>query len=117
MQTITTPNGETLVVLPLSEYENLVDKADLASAEKIKTDIAAGHDELVPATVVNRLLSGEIPVKVWREHRGLTAKDLATKASISAPYLSEIESGKKDGSLAVMRKIAQALNVEIDDLA
>ncbi len=117
MQTITTPNGETLVVIPLSEYENLVDKADLASAEKIKTDIATGQDELIPASVVNRLLSGETAVKVWREHRGMTAKDLATKAAISAPYLSEIESGKKDGSLAVMRKIAQALNIDIDDLA
>jgi ribosome-binding protein aMBF1 (putative translation factor) len=117
MQTITTPNGETLVVLPLSEYENLIDKADIASAEKVKADIAAGRDELVPATVVNRLLAGENPVKVWREHRGLSAKALAIKAQISPPYLSEIESGKKDGSLSVMRKIADALDVDLDDLA
>lgn len=117
MQTITTPNGETLIVLPLSEYERLVDRADVASAEKIKTDIAAGHDELVPAVVVNRLLSGDNAVKVWREHRRMTARELATKVSISAPYLSEIESGKKAGSLTVLRKIAQTLNVDIDDLA
>ncbi|MBB4283635.1 MULTISPECIES: helix-turn-helix domain-containing protein [Agrobacterium tumefaciens complex] len=47
----------------------------------------------------------------------MTAKDLATKVSISAPYLSEIESGKKAGSLTVLRKIAQTVNVDIDDLA
>ncbi|AQS61794.1 hypothetical protein AGRHK599_LOCUS1203 [Rhizobium rhizogenes] len=117
MQTITTPSGETLVVLPLSEYESLIDKADIASAEKVRADIASGRDELVPAAVVNRLLAGENPVKVWREHRGMSAKDLAAKAAISAPYVSEIESGKKDGSLSVMRKIADALDVDLDDLA
>ncbi|RVQ06666.1 helix-turn-helix domain-containing protein, partial [Sinorhizobium meliloti] len=36
---------------------------------------------------------------------------------ISAPYLSEIESGKKDGSLSTMKKIAEALSVDLDDLA
>lgn len=59
MQTITTPNGETLVVLPLAEYEALVDQADVARADKIVTDIAEGRDELVPADVVKRILEGE----------------------------------------------------------
>ncbi|WP_117193896.1 helix-turn-helix domain-containing protein [Rhizobium terrae] len=117
MQTITTPNGETLVVLPLREYENLLDKADIAAADKVKADIAAGRDELVPSEVVDQLLAGENPVKVWRNHRGLTARDLAAKAEISAPYLSEIESGKKEGSLSVMKKIAQVLDLDLDDLA
>lgn len=115
MQTITTPGGETLVVLPIAEYEDLLDKAGIAHADKVKADIAAGRDELVPAEVVNRLLAGENAVKVWRSHRGMAA--LAKKAGISAPYLSEIESGKKDGSLSAMKKIADALSVDLDDLA
>ena len=117
MQTITTPNGETLVVLPLSEYESLIDKADIAAADKIKADIAAGSDELIPSEIVNRLLDGENPVKVWRSHRGMTARELAAKAGISAPYLSEIEGGKKEGSLSAMKAIADALSVSLDDLA
>ncbi len=117
MQTITTPNGETLVVLPLAEYEDLLDKADVAAADKVKADIAAGRDELVPAEIVNRLVAGENPVKVWRSHRSMAAKDLAVQAGLSAPYLSEIESGKKEGSLSVMKRIADALGVDIDDLA
>lgn len=95
MQTITTPSGETLVVLPLAEYEKLVDKADVAKAKKVRADIAAGRDELVPAAVAKRLLAGDSPVKIWREHRGMSARDLATAAGISAPYLSEIEGRKK----------------------
>lgn len=116
MQTIKTPNGETLVILPLAEYESLIDQADIAAANRIKADISAGRDELVPAEIVTRLLSGESAVKVWRSHRGLSAKDLAAEAGISAPYLSEIESGKKEGSLSVMKKIAEVLKVDLDDL-
>ncbi len=116
MQTITTPGGETLVVLPLSEYEKLVEAAEIVSADAIKADIAAGRDELVPAEVVNLILSGENPVKVWRVHRGITARQLAEQAEISPPYLSEIEHGKKEASLSVMRKIADVLGVDLDDL-
>lgn len=117
MQTITTPSGDTLVVLPLAEYEDLIDKADILAVNKIKADIEAGRDELVPAEIVNRLLDGENPVKVWRSYRGMTARDLAAKAGISAPYLSEIEGGKKEGTLSTMKRIADALDLSLDDLA
>ena len=105
MQIITTPNGE-----------RLVDEADIARANKIKRDIAAGEDEAVPADIVRRLIAGENKVKVWRSHRGLSGRDLAAAASVSAPFISEIESGKKDGSVSVMKKIADVLKVDHDDL-
>lgn len=116
MQTITTPNGETLVVLPIAEYEALADKADILTADRVKADIAAGRDELVPADMVAALLAGENPVRLWRAHRGLTARQLAAKANLSAPYLSEIESGRKEGSLSAMKAIAEALGVSLDDI-
>ena len=116
MQTITTPGGEKLVVLSLAEYEKLVDRADVAKAKKVKADIAAGRDELVPAEIVNRILDGENKVRVWRAYRGMSARDLAAATELSAPYISEIESGKKDGSVSAMKKIAEALKVDLDDL-
>ena len=116
MQTITTAKGETLVVIPLEEYERLVDQADIAKARKIKADIASGRDELVPADIVKRLLAGDNAVRVWRTHRGLSTRELAAATGLSAPYLSEIETGKKEGSIAAMKKIAEALKVDIDDI-
>lgn len=116
MQIITTPNGERLVILPIADYERLVDEADIARANKIKRDIAAGDDEVVPADIVRRLVAGENKVKVWRGHRGLSGRDLAAAAGVSAPFISEIESGKKDGSVSVMKKIADVLKVDLDDL-
>ena len=116
MQKIITPKGETLVLLPLEEYERLIDASDIAGADKVRGDIAAGRDEMIPAEIVKRLLAGENPIRLWRRHRSLSARDLAEKTGLSAAYISEIETGKKDGSVSAMKKIAQALGVEIDDL-
>ena len=116
MQKIVTPKGETLVVLTLDEYEGLAGAADVAAAKTVRADIAAGCDELVPAELVKRILAGENPIRAWREHRDMTARDLASKARLSPTYLSEIETGKKDGSVSVVRNIADALDVEIGDL-
>ena len=116
MQTITTPGGETLVVLPLDEYQRLVDAGDIAAAEQVRAEIAAGRDEMVPAAVADRLLDGENPLRVWRRHRGMTARDLAAAAGLSAAYVSELETGKKDGSITALKAIAAALQVDLDDL-
>lgn len=116
MQTITTPGGEKLVVLPLEEYERLLEQADVAKGKKVKADIAAGRDELVPGEVAKRLVAGENPIKVWRAHRKMSARALATATGLSAPYISEIESGKKEGSISAVKKIADALRVDFDDL-
>ncbi len=116
MQTITTPNGETLVVLPLAEYERLIDKADVAKADRIMADIAAGREEVVPAKIARRLIAGENKIKVWRTHRGLSGRDLSAGVDISASFLSQLERGKKEGSVSVMKKIAAALRVDLDDI-
>lgn len=115
MQTITTPNGEKLVVLGITEYEKLVDQADIAAGHKAKAAIAAG-EEVIPAQVANRIIDGENKVKVWRTYRRMTARDLATAAGVTPPYISEIEGDKKEGSVSVLKKIAAALRVDLDDL-
>lgn len=116
MQKITTPAGETLIILGLAEYEALLDGSDIAAADKVRADIAAGADELIPSEIANRLLNGENPIRVWREHRGLSGRELAEKAGLSTPYLSELETGKKQGGISKLAKIAEALGVDIDDL-
>jgi DNA-binding XRE family transcriptional regulator len=117
---ITTPSGDRLAVIPLTEYERLVeaaeDIADVRAYDEATRRLASGEDELVPAEIVNRLLDGEKALRVWREYRGLTLKQLADLAGVSAPFVSQIESGQRKGSLETMRKIAAALKVSLDDL-
>jgi transcriptional regulator with XRE-family HTH domain len=70
----------------------------------------------VPIELTRRLLAGEVPVRVLREHQGLSARALADRAGISAAYLSQIETGKKPGSFDAMAKLARALGVDMEDL-
>jgi DNA-binding XRE family transcriptional regulator len=118
---ITSPNGDQMAVIPLTEYERLVeaaeDLADVRAYDEAMRRLASGEDELVPAEIVNRILDGENALRVWREYRGLTVKQLAEKAGVSAPFVSQIETGQRDGSIETMRKIAGVLKLSLDDLA
>jgi DNA-binding XRE family transcriptional regulator len=109
------------VTLSRADYEALIealeDARDIALMRQIEARVAAGEDEYVPIDVAESLLAGESPVRVWRRYRGLSARALAHEAGVSTTYLSEIETGRKPGSLATMARIARALGVSLDDLA
>lgn len=117
------PIAETddTVTLARADYgallEALEDALDIAASRAVEAAVAAGEDEYLPVEMVQRLLAGEHPVRVWREHRGMTGAALAAAAGIGASYLCEIESGKKPGSFDAMAKIAKALGISLDDLA
>lgn len=115
-----TPNGEEMIVLSRHDYDALLEKAelaeDLAAVAEYRKKLAAGDEEAIPEEFANRLMDGESPIRVYRELRGLTGKELAERTGISAAFLSEIETGKKDGGIATLKKIAQELEVTLDDL-
>ena len=46
----------------------------------------------------------------------MTITELAEAAGISQPYLSEIEVGKKTGSVDVLRRICKVLRIDLEDL-
>ena len=118
--TFKSPSGDELVVVPADDYRQLVEAAemaeDVAAYDEIKRKLAAGEEEMIPSAYVYRMLDGENRIAVWREYRGLTAKALAEAAGITQAYLSQIESGKRDGTIGTMKKIAEALKLTIDDL-
>lgn len=119
-QLIRTPRGEELIVLPRAEYERLCeadeDLADIRAARAAHSRMAKGEDEPVPFVVAERLIAGENPIRVWREQRGMQISELAAAAGISSAYLSQIEGGKRRGTVAVMAAIAKALGISLDDL-
>lgn len=51
-----------------------------------------------------------------RMDKGLTQEDLCQKLGMDPSYLSNVESGNKNPTLATIEKIATALNVSIDEL-
>jgi transcriptional regulator with XRE-family HTH domain len=51
-----------------------------------------------------------------RKQRELTLRDLAERANVSNPYLSQIERGLHEPSVRVLKAIANALNLSAESL-
>lgn len=89
--------GKPYVLVPLHEYRVMT---------------SGGGDNDLPEDILDALSARqERPIKILRKYRGLTQSQLADAAGLSRPYLTEIETGKKIGSVAAIRAIAQALRV------
>jgi DNA-binding XRE family transcriptional regulator len=120
VQYLDTPAGR-FAVLPEDDFRALVDAAedaaDMATIDEFRRRLEAGEDEVIPFEMVERRIAGEHPVRLWREHRGLSGRDLAEASGLNTACLSQIETGARDGSMETMKKIAAALRVTLDDLA
>src|SRR5687768_4627051 len=92
----------------------------LTEAAEDRAAVAAYHqtrgEESVPAALVDRLLAGENPIRVWREHRGKMLHQLSAEIGKAKGLLSDMENGKKAGSIETLRAIARVLDVDLDDL-
>ncbi len=90
--------GKPYVLVPLHDYRAMTGEQGVNN---------------LPNDVLDRLTARqESPVKILRKHRGMTQKELADRAGISRPYLTEIETGKKDGSVRAIKALAEALEVQ-----
>ncbi len=92
------------------------DAEALLSDEELYDRADAEGGESFPAEVVDRLLVNENPIRVYRDHRGMTQGALAAAAGIHPVYLSQIETGKRSGSAKTLAAIAETLGVTVDDL-
>ena len=113
-KTITIADKE-YAVIPLVEYDTLCAIEDAADSAALQRAFDEPDQEFVPGEVVDRLINGENPVRVWREYRGMGLGELADAAGVSAACLSDIENGKKP-SRQVLERIAELLRLDVDDL-
>lgn len=118
-----TDKGE-VAILPRKEYERLLAKAAEADEDagtarlvaRASSEIAAGA-QLIPKQVVDRIANGENPLRVLREWRDVTQLYLSFKTNIGQGYISDLENGRRKGTTAALKKIADCLNVPLDLLA
>lgn len=113
--------GKRYVVLSEEDFEHLVEdsemREDVARYDAAVARLDTGESEIIPEEVASRLFDGDSPLRVWREYRGLTQNALAQQAGVDRSHISRMESGTgrtKTGDN--LRKLADALGVEIDDL-
>jgi DNA-binding XRE family transcriptional regulator len=95
--------GKPHVLVPLHDFTQLKNGAN-------------GND--LPADILQKLtVAKDSPIKTIRKFRGMTQDDLATACGLSRPYLTEIETGRKEGSIRSLKSIAKALDVPLERLA
>jgi hypothetical protein len=115
-----TARGE-VAILPRKEYETLVAKAAEADEDKgtvrlvgLAREAVAAGAPLLPKEVVDRLANGDNPVRVLREWRDLTQLHLSFKTGLSQGYISDVENGRRTGTAAALRRVADVLKVPLD---
>ena len=92
------------------------DLVDIQAALAVEARIARGEEELIPASVVDRLVDGAPPLRVWREFREQSQAALARDSGVNRVQIVDIEAGRSSGSVHTLRKLADALRVAVDDL-
>lgn len=102
-------------VMPVDDYEALLEKAEMLDDIRAYDEAMVRDEETIPAEWVYRLLD-ENKIKVWREYRGLTQTELAARCGLAQATIAQIEGGKRTGSVEVLKKIAEALSLDLDDL-
>jgi len=118
-----TPKGE-VAILPRKEYEALLARAAEADENAGTARLVArarkevsGGAPLLPKEIVDRLAKGENSLRVLREWRDVTQMYLSFKTNLSQGYISDIENGRRVGTPAALRQIADVLKVPLDLLA
>jgi len=94
----------------LRAYEDMLNILAFGEAKK-------RGEEYFPKELVDRLITGENRLRIYREYRGLTQQALANASGVSRDMIAMIETGRKTGSLATVKKLARALDVDLEDLA
>jgi hypothetical protein len=91
------PSKAEVIQLPRSAYEAILERLqDLEDALMLlKAERTHDPKTYLPGELVTRIVNGEHPVRVWRQHRGFTVAALARKSRVAGSYISEIETGKK----------------------
>ena len=95
--------GKPYVLVPLHDYREMT---------------SSDADDSLPTEILDALVARqESPIKILRKYHGLTQAELAEQAGLSRPYLTEIETGKKEGSLRAMKALAAVFDVSVGVLA
>jgi DNA-binding XRE family transcriptional regulator len=105
-------------IIPYKDYQELIKVYEYFDDEALFVKVLERNKntETVPHDVVVKLVNGENPIRVWRQYRGKTMEGLAKQVGVTQSYLSQLESSKRQASQKVLKKLAESLCVNIEEL-
>jgi len=105
------------VFISFNEYQELINfKKNHITDEELYLEGIAKNEEYFPEELVQKILNGENPIRVYREYRGFSQQELATKIGKTKQYISAIEKGSRTGTLDTLKKLSTVLNIDLDML-
>ncbi|MBF0626212.1 MAG: helix-turn-helix transcriptional regulator [Magnetococcales bacterium] len=104
-------------ILPYPLFERL---ATLIEEVEDLQAVEAFHDRddgfRIPEAILRCELAGESPIKLWREHRGLTPAQLAEQSDVALVVLERIEAQAIVVPPETLDRLSRALHVPADVL-
>lgn len=110
-------DGQIFAVLPMDAYEKLLDDAEMLDDIRAFDEAIARNEPAFPLDIWEAIEAGVgSGIAALRRCRGMTQQELVMKTGIKQSYISDIEHGKKQGSIVTLKLIANALEVPLDAL-
>ncbi len=107
------------VTISRDEYAALLqaraELEDIRDADQAARGVSAGGATIAEADM-DAYLAAATPLQFWRGKRGLTQVALAAAIGVSQPYIGQLELGQRTGDVATLVRLAQALDLRVDDL-
>jgi len=105
-----------MITLLRADYHALcTDKEMLKDIQAFDTALQDTVDSL-PQKMVKRLLKAPNPLGVYRQWRGFNQSSLARASGVNRVQIADIEAGRKTGGVDTLRKLANTLEISLDDL-
>ena len=95
----------------IADLENQCDALTL-----VLSRIESVNEERIPGAVIDRLMAGEAPLLVWREHRGMSREALAEATGTSVAEIERVERDGADLGLRKMAALARGVRIDAEDL-
>jgi DNA-binding XRE family transcriptional regulator len=106
-QTIDYQGNPAFVLVPWEDFKRI---RPLLDGDKIRI---AG----IPQAVVEAHILRAMPmIRAWREHMGITQKELAARIGVSQAAVAKLEKPDARPRRATLEKIAKALGISIEHL-
>jgi DNA-binding Xre family transcriptional regulator len=90
---------------------------ELEDIRALDAALAKPDRRMIPFEVTSAILDGTSPIHAWREHRGMDLEALAKAAGIESVRLTKLEAGMRKAAPDELRRLAQTLEVQVDDLS
>ena len=113
---VVTPSGEEMVMLARSDFEAMREALDAALHASTMASVARGEQEMLTREETLAALDAPTPLAFWRGKRGVTQKRLGHAVGVSQSYVADLEAGRRKGDATLVKRLAKALRVRMEDL-